>query len=59
MIYGIIGEEIYYRILWLLPVTIVIAYTIIKIYAQLDGKKHMAFGCGSISDYGFRWLHLF
>jgi len=43
VIYGIIGEEIYYRILWLLPVTIVIAYTIIKIYAQLDGKKAYGF----------------
>lgn len=43
IIYGIIGEEIYYRILWLLPVTIAIAYTVVKIYTQLKGKKAYAF----------------
>ncbi len=31
--------EIYYRILWLLPVTIVIAYTCVRIYDRLAGRK--------------------
>ncbi|MBQ9141991.1 MAG: hypothetical protein IJX63_09405 [Lachnospiraceae bacterium] len=43
VVYGIIGEEIYYRILWLIPVTIVIAYTIGKIYGTLKGKKAIGF----------------
>ena len=43
VIYGVIGEEIYYRVLWLLPVAIVIAYTIIKIYCRLRGRKAYAF----------------
>ncbi len=43
IIYGVIGEEIYYRILWLLPVAIVIAYTIVKIYCGLRGRKAYGF----------------
>ncbi len=43
VIYGVIGEEIYYRILWLLPVSIVIAYTIVKIYCRLKGRKAYGF----------------
>lgn len=31
--------ETYYRILWLLPVTIVIAYTCVRIYDRLPGRK--------------------
>lgn len=43
VVYGVVGEEIYYRILWLLPVTVVIAYASVGIYGQLteaaDGRK--------------------
>ncbi len=42
-VYAVVGEEIYYRLLWLMPVTIVIAYTIVKIYAQLKGRKSYVF----------------
>ncbi len=31
--------ETYYRILWLLPVTVVIAYTCVRIYGRLTGRK--------------------
>ena len=37
------GDEIYYRILWLLPVTVVIAYTCTMVYGRLAGKKRNAF----------------
>ena len=41
-IYSFMGLEGYYRILWLLPVTIVIAYTVVQIYGSLkDSKKNM------------------
>ncbi len=39
LVYGMAGNEIYYRILWLLPITIVIAYTCVHIIGRLsDGK---------------------
>lgn len=38
-----LGDEIYYRILWILPVTVVIAYTGVRIYAGLAGKKRGVF----------------
>lgn len=37
LLYGLIGDEIYYRILWLLPMTVVIAYTCVRIYEDLQG----------------------
>ena len=37
------GDEIYYRILWLLPMTVVIAYACTMIYGRLVGKKRSAF----------------
>lgn len=43
VVYGVVGEEIYYRILWLMPVTIVIAYTIVKLYGRLKGAKAYGF----------------
>lgn len=39
VLYGFIGTEIYYRILWLMPMSIVIAYTIVKLCMTLVGKK--------------------
>lgn len=42
-LYGIIGDEIYYRILWLLPITVVIAYGAVKIYGQLKGRSRAIF----------------
>ncbi len=37
LVYGLAGAEVYYRILWLLPITIVIAYTCVQIYGELKG----------------------
>nr|WP_300788441.1 hypothetical protein [uncultured Acetatifactor sp.] len=39
VVYGVVGSEIYYRILWLLPITIVIAYTCVCIYGQMAQEK--------------------
>jgi hypothetical protein len=41
--YRYVAEEIYYRILWLLPVTVVIAYGIVHIYGSLTGRKKALF----------------
>ncbi len=43
VVYGVTGSEIYYRILWLLPITIVIAYTCAHIYGKLKGAKQGGF----------------
>jgi hypothetical protein len=43
VVYNVIGEEIYYRFLWLLPITPVIAYTVADIYSCLKGKKKAVF----------------
>ena len=43
IIYGLAGNEIYYRILWLLPITVVIAYSVIHLYGQLKGKIRIVF----------------
>ena len=39
LIYAGVGDEIYYRILWLLPVTVVIAYATVSIYGRIKGRK--------------------
>ncbi len=36
-------DEIYYRILWLLPVLAGIAYTVCHIYSHTEGKRRMVF----------------
>lgn len=43
LVYGTVGDEIYYRILWLLPVTVVIAYGVVSLYGSLRGKKRYIF----------------
>ncbi len=35
LVFRVVGDEIYYRIMWLLPVTIVNAYTCVCIYGQI------------------------
>lgn len=39
-----IDYEIYYRMLWLLPVTAVLALTIVRICGRLEGIKRLVFG---------------
>ena len=46
VVYYVAGYEIYYRLLWLLPMTAVIAYTCCSIYGSLQGKKKGAFAVG-------------
>ncbi len=41
--YSLVGEEIYFRIIWLLPVTIVLGYTVVHIAERLQGKKRLFF----------------
>ncbi len=43
VLYSVIGDEIYYRILWLIPVTTVLAYSITNFYQNLKGKVKMIF----------------
>lgn len=38
-----IDYEIYYRILWLLPITMVLAFATVEIYGKLQGKKRTLF----------------
>ena len=44
LIYGVVGGEIYYRILWLLPITVVIAYTCTCVYGRIAVKENGAGG---------------
>lgn len=48
LFYGIFGnlteEAIYFRFLWLLPITVVIAYTMVVMMFRLVGKKRAVFG---------------
>ena len=48
LFHTLVGEEIYFRIIWLMPVTIVIVYAIIHILERLQGKKQLAFGILSV-----------
>lgn len=43
IIYKVTGEEIYYRILWLLPVTIGIAFAVVRAWGELQGRKKTVF----------------
>lgn len=38
-----LGKEIYFRILWLLPVTVTLCYGIVRVCAALRGKKQWIF----------------
>lgn len=43
LICGVVGDEIYYRILWLLPVTVSIAYGTASLYGRIGGWKKYGF----------------
>ena len=43
LVYQAVGQETYYRILWLLPMTVVIAFSVVHLYGQLQGKKRIVF----------------
>ena len=44
LVYRVADDEIYYRILWLLPMTIVTAFAIVDVFGKLEGVKKAAFG---------------
>jgi hypothetical protein len=43
LFYRYIGDEIYYRILWLIPMSVLIAYSLLHIYMHLAGRKKQIF----------------
>lgn len=43
-----LGNEIYYRVLWLIPVTPVLAYAALQLCVSLKGKKRLAFTTGVV-----------
>lgn len=48
VMYSVTGDEIYYRILWLLPVTVVIAYVCVSIYGELSGIRKELFALAAV-----------
>lgn len=48
IVYGKAGDEIYYRILWLLPVTLVNAFTATDIYGRLKGRAQALFAAAAV-----------
>ena len=43
LVYDYADNEIYYRILWLLPVTLVIAFAVAELYGKLSEKRRFPF----------------
>lgn len=49
LIYRFIGDEVYYRLLWLLPITITISYTMVDMVAGCKGKMRCVLaGCSVV-----------
>lgn len=53
LVYSIAGEEIYYRMLWLLPVTVTLAFAAVTLYGQLSGKRKVVFALAAIAGIAF------
>ncbi len=45
---GMTESEIYFRICWLLPVTVVIAYAAVQVWGSMKGRGALCFGAASI-----------
>lgn len=43
LVFETAGDEIYYRILWLLPITAVIAFAVVELWGRLEGMKKRLF----------------
>ncbi len=54
-----LGDEIYYRILWLGPGTPVLAYTIVHICVSLKGKFRMFFVLGAVCVIGLSGSYIY
>ena len=48
LVYRVLEDEIYYRVLWLLPVSMVLAYTAADLYAKLKMKRRLIFALGAM-----------
>ncbi len=48
MFFRLLGDEIYFRICWLLPIVPVIAYTVVCIFDNLQGSKKVCFGTAAV-----------
>lgn len=46
LLFYFVGDEIYYRILWLLPMTPVLSYSAVKLLKSLQGKYQLWAGVG-------------
>ncbi len=44
VVYALVSEDLYWRFLWLLPMTPVIAYAAVKVISSLQGKKQVFAG---------------
>jgi len=47
--YGVVGEEIYFRICWLLPIAMVIAYTVVSVCEKMTGLKRGCFVLAAVT----------
>ncbi|MCM1541480.1 MAG: hypothetical protein NC121_09470 [Blautia sp.] len=43
VVYSLVGDEIYYRILWLLPVTVTVAFAAVTLYVRIPDKGRTVF----------------
>ncbi len=43
LFYAAVGDEIYFRLCWLLPVTVVVGYAAVLLYDSLEGAKRNCF----------------
>lgn len=46
---GLMEDAIYFRFLWLLPITLVLGYTVIEILNMLTGRKKYCFGIVAVA----------
>lgn len=49
LVFEAAGDEIYYRILWLLPITVVIAFATVEIWKRLEGRRKSCFLVASVA----------
>ena len=45
---NLLGGEIFYRFLWTMPVTVTLAYCVVRVCQSLKGRRRVIFGCASI-----------
>lgn len=43
VVYSLVGDEIYYRILWLLPITVTVAFAAVMLYGRLPDRSRTVY----------------